>query len=162
MSFEFCYSPLSLMAWLIKDSSLPQSCLSILQQPSEFPQVNGTDYIQYFVTTCALEAPIYALIFAFSGRLKNFKMNSLNPLFRALLFCNLATHPIVCFGIPGILEKTGGSYGLGLLIGEIFAPLTEAFILCKFFRIHPRSAILGSIFANLFSWWSGIYLLSLS
>ena len=107
------------------------------------------EYLPFFLKTFVLELPIY---FLFLRTLKNvpviLKMNTV---------LNLATHPVVFFIIPLILTQLNATYLHYLVVAEIFAPLVEALVLFKVYKISLGRAVLAALCANLFSWSVGIY-----
>lgn len=118
--------------------------LSTLNEPFTF-----IEYLPFFLKTFVLELPIYFLFFR---TLKNIpallKMNSV---------LNLATHPAVFFVIPIILTELNATYLHYLLVAEIFAPVIEALILHKFYKLGLGRSFAAAVCANLFSWSLGIY-----
>jgi len=53
----------------------------------------------------------------------------------------------------------GLTYANGLLISEITAPTLEAIALIGAYKINPLKTVVMIFFANLISWWLGIYLI---
>ena len=96
--------------------------LTTLTEPFSF-----LEYLPFFLKTFVLELPIY---FLFLRTLKNvpviLKMNTV---------LNLATHPVVFFIIPLILTQLNATYLHYLVVAEIFAPLVEALVLFKVYKI---------------------------
>lgn len=127
----------------------PHQCSEIYELTTLTEPFSIFEYLPYFLKTFALELPIYYL---FLRNLKNIptilKINSI---------VNLATHPIVFYIIPLILMQLNSTYLHYLITAEIFAPLTEALILYRFYRLSPGRALIAAICANLFSWSLGVY-----
>jgi len=150
MSAE-CYTPLALMRYYVNPEALAPGCWLALREPQSAPDLDVGTWVFVFALTCALEAPFYLLAtrgLAWKKRIV------------ALLACNLATHPLVCFGIPRAVAQAGGDVARMLTIGEIMAPLVEALLLWLAFRTRPLTAFVLMIAGNLFSWWVGLYLVA--
>ena len=118
--------------------------LTTLTEPFSF-----TEYLPFFLKTFALELPIY---FLFLQTLKN-----IPTVLKINAVLNLATHPIVFFVIPIILAYLGATYLHYLAVAEIFAPLIEALILFRIYKLSLGRSLTAAICANLFSWSVGIY-----
>jgi hypothetical protein len=86
-------------------------------------------------------------------------MMSLPRKLLAILGCNLATHPIVFFLIPRLVDHFNGRFVDSLVIAEVFAPVVEALLLWKLLRLSAGRATLTSMAANLCSWSVGVYLI---
>ncbi len=148
----FCYTPPGLAIDLISQSLSSAECREVLGQLSEVPEVSLLIYLKYFFLTCLLESPFYWMAVRSGTR----------RFLSAVVLCNLATHPIVCFGIPFLMSLVHGNYGQGLAVGEVFAPVVEALLLIGVWKVPQARAWTLSILANLFSWWVGIYAAQLS
>ena len=141
----FCYTPPGLILDLF--SAANSECRAVLGQASDLPDVNLLVYLKYFFLTCLLESPFYFVAVKYQFR----------QFLSAVILCNLATHPMVCFGIPWIISLVHGTYENGLFVGEIFAPVVEALLLIWVWKVPKTRAWVLSVLANLFSWWAGIY-----
>ena len=118
--------------------------LTTLTEPFSF-----LEYLPFFLKTFVLELPIY---FLFLRTLKNVPV-----ILKVNTVLNLATHPVVFFTIPLILTQLNATYLHYLVVAEIFAPLVEALVLFKVYKISLGRAVLAALCANLFSWSVGIY-----
>ncbi len=151
----FCFSPPGLIIDLLMPLNSSIECQEILNLVSEIPEFSFRVYFKYFFYTCLLESSFY-----FAAVTSSSKSN--RPLWQrylsTVILCNLATHPIVCFGIPWLVSLFQGTYRESLSIGESFAPLIEGLLLVYVWRVPRTPAWILSILANLFSWWVGIYL----
>ena len=70
---------------------------------------------------------------------------------------NIATHPIVSWFFPWLMNTLQRPTSNYILLSELFAPLAEAILLRYVFKLSWRLSLLASIFANIFSWWAGLY-----
>lgn len=118
--------------------------LTTLTEPFSF-----MEYLPFFLKTFALELPIYFIILR---QLKN-----IPTVLQINTVLNLATHPIVFFVIPIILTNLGANYLHYLATAEIFAPLIEALILFRIYKLSLARSLTAAISANLLSWSVGIY-----
>lgn len=143
MTAADCITPWNLAINLLHE----HRCQFIYDSPVTNDPFALLDYLPYFLKTFLLELPIYLLL------LRGLK--SLRQILLINLVVNLATHPIVFFGIPLLLIN--GTYLQYLIIAEIFAPAVEAWLLFQIFKIRPGRAILAALLANLFSWGVGVY-----
>jgi hypothetical protein len=144
-----CESPLQIVQYFSGAESLDPLCRLTLMQTTELYDLSFKAYLPLFLLTCLFEAPFYFIFLrgrSFTSRLS------------ALLLCNLATHPIVCFVIPKLAERFQLTLASELAIAEIFAPAIEALLLWKVWRMRLTTALIAAVLANLFSWWVGIYL----
>lgn len=122
----------------------------MLLDDSPIPQTMSLDlYVQIFLLTCLLELPIY---WRFTRR----QLGAFN-VFRMLLTLNLATHPAVTWLFPWIFSKTDLMVRDYLLVSELFAIVVETIIITSIYKVRLPKAFVVSLFANLFSWWVGLY-----
>jgi hypothetical protein len=147
-----CYTPPGLIAYLMNLGFMSRDCAQTMASPASFEAVAVGAYLTLFALTCTLETPFYLV--ALHGS-KNSKFKK----FLAIVLCNLATHPAVCFLIPYLVSLFHGSYASSLVVGEVFAPLLEGYLLYQIWRVRFARAMTWSIVANLFSWWVGVYFL---
>ena len=141
-----CLTPWHLIYNLFADNA----CAEIYSSGLPTDPLTFTDYLPYFLKTFILELPIYALI------LKS--QQSFGKTLAANSLLNLATHPIIFILFPIILPKLGEFNYLNYLVAaEIFAPLVEAILLAKVFKLKIGWAVVSSVAANLFSWSVGVY-----
>jgi hypothetical protein len=108
-------------------------------------------YLGVFLLTCSLES-IFYFIAAKKQKLTHSKT------IEQILVLNLATHPIVFFIFPLLLEKAGSDILTYIWTAELFAFAIEALLLKFRYRYSWTMAILTSGLANLFSWSVGIWL----
>lgn len=137
----FCYTPGALVGFTLFGQV---QCYDIFMTTVGVPQVSALLYLKVFILTCLLEFPFY---FVCLGR----------RAFIATLILNLATHPMVSFGIPYLMR--GEDYYLCLWVGEVFAPALEGFLLGYVWKVKWTRAVSIAILANLVSWWVGVYLI---
>lgn len=149
MIFDNCVSPLSVLAYLLNKQSTINSCSEIFTTPMIYNGELLKQYWYYFVLTLLLEAPFFY-----------FLLNSLRPILRlsVIFFVNLATHPFIFLILPQIMMKFNKSYLFYLIVAETFAPIVEALLLIKVWKISPKKAFAISLIANLCSWMIGSYL----
>lgn len=142
MNSATCYYPWNLLSYecgLVLETSILRSQSSLLF------------YLGIFLMTCALESIFYFIF----GKIQ--KLTTPNIL-QQILILNLATHPIVFFFFPYILEKAGSDIFTYIWTAELFAFVVESLILKVRYRYSWMIAILTSGLANLFSWSIGIWL----
>lgn len=142
MNSAICYYPWNLLSYecgLVLGTEVGQNHATLLF------------YLGIFLLTCSLES-IFYFISAKTQKLKNSKI------IEQILVLNLATHPIVFFIFPLVLEKTGSRIFTYIWTAELFAFAIEAILLKFRYRYSWTVAILTSSLANLFSWSVGIWL----
>lgn len=106
------------------------------------------EYAKILAATLALEFPLYWLFFRSMGWKKVV----------ALTFVvNLASHPLVTFAWPLLIQKMGWSFGHFILAAELFAPIVETLIIRYGWKISWKRSILAAFVANLLSWTMGSY-----
>lgn len=127
----------------------PHQCGEIYALTSLTEPFSLVEYLPYFLKTFALELPVY---FIFLRTLKR-----IPEILKINTVLNLATHPIVFYLIPVILMQLNANYLNYLVVAEIFAPLVEALILYRIFKVRVSRAFAASICANLFSWSVGVF-----
>jgi hypothetical protein len=145
-----CNSPVEIFEFFTGIGRLSSICKLELNSASETYGLSFATYLPYFAMTLLLESPFYVSFL--KGRTSTSRG-------LALVACNVATHPIVCFVFPAVAAKYQIAYGTQLLAAEIFASITEAILLWKIWRLPVGVAFTAAIAANLFSWWVGPYLL---
>ncbi len=151
MSGSHCFSPVSLWQSFYDHSSLTLLCQVILEAPAHKQSVAGQAYLLLFVATWLLEAPVYGIL------LRN-TIDGPSKLLQLTFILNLATHPLVTWGMPFVFNLLGGSNRLYLLTSELLAPLVEALLLHFVFNLNWTPSLWIAAITNLFSWWTGVYL----
>jgi len=147
-----CFSPWALVQWELSSHYLKDSCTLALDLPAISQMISLPVYLKLFATTCLLEAPYY-----YFGAPTSITRNK--RLVQIILL-NLATHPIVTWLFPWVLAKWGSTYGTSIVIEENFAWITEGLILIGFYRYSWRRGFSLSFFANMTSWWLGLFIFS--
>lgn len=142
-----CYAPPIVLDWFLRNQALSELCYHQLSQPVQTTPWDAAQYLKTFAFTCALEAVFY--FWAMRGK------RELGARIGPLLLANLATHPFIYFGAPGILAQFHTPAIAFIVFAETFAPLTEALLLTQVWKIPPKRALLAMITGNLFSWWVG-------
>lgn len=145
-----CVTPWGLLLSLLGAYDVNSVCYEIHHSPVEPGEWSWAFYLPFFGMTLLLESPIYFFGLSALSKLKRIQ---------AILLVNLATHPIIFYAFPEVLSRMSATYGTYLLAAEIFAPVVEALILWKGFRLPPLRAFTISIATNLISWWIGVLLL---
>lgn len=107
-------------------------------------------YLPYFLKTLLLELPIYYFFLRNLRTWKEIVLINLN--------LNLATHPILFYGISALCSSYQSSYLTYLISAEIFAPLVETLLLIFVYKVNYKKAITAAVIANLISWSVGIWL----
>lgn len=83
----------------------------------------------------------------------------ISRIFKAVFIGNLVSMPVVWFLISTLIQE----FYFYLIISELFAILSESFILKTFLSVSYRRSLFYSLVANLFSfsigWISGIFFL---
>ncbi len=77
-----------------------------------------------------------------------------------IVIVNLATHPVVTWTFPWIFSHSALLTRDYLLVSEAFAVLIEALLLIRIYGFQYSKALSVSFFANIFSWWAGLYIAS--
>jgi hypothetical protein len=108
-------------------------------------------YLGFFLLTCLLES-----IFYFRAGQK--KKLTPSKIIEQILVLNLATHPLVFFIFPMVLEKAGSTVFTYIWTAELFAFAVESILLVRRYHYSWTMAIMTSCLANLFSWSIGIWL----
>jgi hypothetical protein len=141
-----CLTPWYLLNNLFADNA----CSEIYSSGLPSDPMTMLEYLPYFLKTFILELPLYALILkSQQSFVKNLTANTL---------LNLATHPVIFILFPMVLPRLGDFNYLNYLVAaEIFAPIVEALLLIKVFKIKLGWAFVSAIAANLFSWSVGVY-----
>jgi hypothetical protein len=106
-------------------------------------------YLALFLITCLLEAPVYWVGLH--------RQLSVAKTFWVIVLVNLATHPAVTWLFPRFFLQINSTNRDYLMVSEVSAILVEAFLLMIIFNVSKRRAMVVSFLANLFSWWSGLY-----
>lgn len=152
-----CYSPLGVFRELLLTSSLKSPCSIALSTPlTELSDVSLTQYLSILMLTIALEGYFFFLAFSLNKTpLKKLLLQGTS----SVVLCNGISHPFVYFIFPAIGVTSSLSYLQVLISAEIFAPLIEALVLMKIWKIPGRIVWPCLITANLISWWVGIYLI---
>ena len=148
---EICETPLQIAQYLSSSPALTPQCTLSLLSVAETGDVGVADYAILFSLTIALEAAFYF------GALAKASWSSR---FKALVLCNLATHPAVVFIVPRIFASLQRSRADELIAAEFFAPFIEALLLVAIWKTPPFRAALFMVIGNLFSWWVGLEILS--
>jgi hypothetical protein len=141
-----CLTPWSVLANL---ASGHHACVELYQSSIPTDASSFTEYLRVYLMTFILEWPWYFLFL-------RFYQSGLRILITNFVL-NIATHPIVYLVLPQIFSRFDQTYIRYLIIAEIFAPTVEALILRYTFKIPWKTAIVSSLFANLFSWTVGVY-----
>jgi hypothetical protein len=142
---ENCLGPITVFRFLFH-ARVSMQCYAEMAQVDSAPTFEFASYLKSFILTLALEAPFYR--WCLSQRSKK-------SVFGALVICNLATHPLVCFGFPALATVLHTPTYISLFISEIFAPVVEALLLILLMHVGPVRAFVLMFAANLFSWWAG-------
>jgi len=148
-----CYSPWSILKYFFYHGGLDDVCWTILQSPTTSGEGNLIAYVAVFLLTCSLEAPIYFL----AAHKWKFKPHQT---LHQILVLNLATHPLVYWVFPRVMEALEWRAAYMVTSAEVFAIVTEALLLKYCWKYSWRWAWGASLIANLFSWWAGSLLLS--
>lgn len=146
---RICYTPYSIFEFFLKPEAMNEACQALLGSPAWPPVMNFTEYALLFAIVCALEAPLYLNIRSLSWRMR----------FAALIKLNLATHPLITYAWPLLLNHYQVSTASLILSGEFFAFVTEMLLLYFGFKVSLKTAFIFSLLANLFSWSFGLYLI---
>ena len=146
---NYCYSPLSLLISYLHSESMNTSCRVLLEDTTPPANLALWMYLGLFAMTCLLEAPIYWLGLQ--------RQLGVRKTIGAIFLVNLATHPAVTWIFPWIFAQTSLLTRDYLLVSEFFAIVVEAALLIRPFRISVNWAFFISCCANLFSWWTGLY-----
>ncbi|MGZ3690094.1 MAG: hypothetical protein ACXVAX_01235 [Pseudobdellovibrio sp.] len=141
-----CLTPWDLVHHFIQ--SQPQ-CVDVYGAAPPSDSIGLTEYLPFLLKTLILELPMYYLLLK--------KVKSFKEVLIINLFVNLATHPIIFIAMPPLLNAFHFSYLSYLLIAEIFAPVVEALIINKYYKVNAGRAWAASIIANLVSWSIGVY-----
>src|SRR5205085_98388 len=104
-------------------------CWRALSEPELSPVVPFFAWLMVFGLTCLLEAPFYLTALRGTG-------HGWGKRLIALLLPNLATHPLVYFVIPWVVSRFEGPHIVTLTVGEIFAPLAEAALLARIWKVR--------------------------
>ncbi len=142
MNGATCYYPWKLFSY---------ECGLVLGMDITRNQTTFLYYLGFFLLTCLLESGFYFI----SGKIQ--KLQNLK-IIEQILVLNIATHPIVFFVFPYVLEKAGANIFTYIWIAEYFAFAVEAIILKFRYRYSWKLAIQTSGLANLFSWTAGVWL----
>lgn len=126
-------------------------CRILLEPPMSVNFPAWRTYLGLFGITCILEGPIYWAFFR--------SLLSTKRILQAILLLNLATHPLVTWGYPWIFMSRKFLVRDYLLAAEFSAIAIEALLLMTIFKTGKGRALLSSFAANLFSWWTALYLL---
>lgn len=110
-------------------------------------------YIAIFGLTYLLESPFYFIF----GRIQKL---TVPKILSQVLILNLATHPMVHFGISALGVRLGWSITNYIWIAEIFAFSVEIFLLGFLFKYPWKYATMAAVAANLCSWSVGVWLLA--
>jgi len=141
-----CFAAPSVIKYLLHSAWVSETCRNLLSDRS----LNGVfgvsagAYAYVFLLTLAFELPIY--YFSLKKQLSPLR------LLLAVLFLNLATHPLVVLGIPQFVALAEQPKLLAIVIGEIFAPIAEGLFLWSLLSISWKRAIIVAFAANFFSW----------
>ena len=125
------------------------ACRVLLEDPVSPQYMSIRLYLEMFLITCVLEAPVY-----WQGLRSRI---GLSKTLGAILVLNLAIHPAVTWLFPWIFSRTPLLTRDYLLVSETFAILAEAILLITIYKVGHTRAWLVSFCANLFSWWTGLY-----
>lgn len=109
-------------------------------------------YILLFSLTCLLESPFYL----FFSRQNNL---TLKKRLLQIFILNLATHPLVHFGISGLGANLSWSIFTYICVAEGFAFSVEIFLLKFIYKYSLKHATMAATTANLCSWSVGVWLL---
>ncbi len=150
MSAAHCASPWGLAVFLLNLVDPSSECYEVHQSLVTASDFELSFYLKYFGMTLLLEGPIYFL---------GLTMLPWPKRLLAIVVVNLATHPIIFYIFPLILSRFDATYSTYLLTAEIFAPVVEALLLWKLFKLSPSKAFSIAIAANLISWWLGVLLM---
>ena len=142
-----CYSPYSVIQYWVARPTLDEECLALLSAPTWIPDLPLSEYLLYFIITCALEAPFYMAMRQISWQRR----------VAAIFILNIATHPLVTFFWPVFLDRWDFTTAGMITTAELFAPLTESLILWLGFKVPAARAFLFAFLANLVSWGLGLY-----
>lgn len=140
-------NPTDIFWFLITDS-----CASLYNSHFYSLNFDFSSYVALFFSTVLLEMPAYFVFW---------QQSSLRQCFIRSLAVNLSTHPLVCILFPWVAAYWQVRYWQYVLFSEGFAVIVEALVFVKIFKIRPQRAIVFSLFANLFSWLVGGWLLGL-
>lgn len=148
MNPAHCVSPGGLIFYLFNTMGTNSHCTEIYLSMVQATDLSFWGYLPFLLGTILFEAPIYY-----------FGLTELSRKQRllAILILNLATHPIIFFVFPLVLERYQATYSVYLTSAEIFAPVVETLILWKGFHVNVKRAFWISITANLISWWLGVF-----
>lgn len=142
MNSAVCYYPWTIFSY---------ECGLVLGTEVGQNQTSFLFYVGLFLLTCFLES-IFYFISAKKYKLTNAKI------VEQILVLNLATHPIVFFVFPYVLEKAGSDIFTYIWTAELFAFAIEAILLKFRYRYSWKMSFLTSGLANLASWSAGIWL----
>ncbi len=145
-----CYAPQILVDWFLRPEILSELCELQLSSPVQPTPWDAGGYLRAFALTCLLESVFY--VWALRGRVPLRKMAA------PIAIANLATHPFIYFGLPWILAQFQVPAIAFITSAETFAPLLEAILLWRVWKVPARMAFPAMIFGNLFSWWVGVWL----
>ena len=148
-----CLGPTALMEFLLTPERLDIQCASLLLLPVSTPNLHN--YLKLFLITCAMEAPVYALV------MRKYKFKP-SKVLCVVVILNIATHPFVNFLLPVILKKITAdpTFAMQLLAGEIFAPVIEGLLHWRLTKLTAIGAITTAAIANILSWSGYAYLAS--
>lgn len=138
-----CFYPVNL---LIDPLCAELSTIPIGESTSSF-----LFYLAVFGLTYLFETPFY-LIF---GRLQKL---SYPKILAQILVLNLATHPIVHFGITTLGARLGWSISTYIWVAEAFAFSIEILLLKFLYKYPLKQATIAATTANLCSWSVGVWL----
>ena len=151
-----CFQPIILLTYTLRPTQVDGVCADVLGDLTLAPLDTWT-YLSALGLTCMVEAPFYLAAFCLTNTIlgKKSAPMTLRRMLMSIVTINLATHPMVVFGFPTLFAAHGRPLGEAMLCGEIFAPVIEALLLLWAFDVPWRRAWIGSVTANLCSWWLG-------
>lgn len=155
VDYDECVTPLGITRYLINSPVLTDACWNLLSEPQWADQIILSEWIAVFLLTCLFEAPFLWLALAHRTA-RSWRERAISFLSASVL-TNLATHPAVYFAIPFATHALQSSHATTILVGESFAPLAEALLLWRFWKLRPGLAFSRITVGNLFSWWIGAY-----
>ena len=152
-----CYSPLNILLELIGHTQEPSLCSSLLHTPmSELTPITLIEYLKTLGLTLFLEFFFFLIPFIFHGYTLR---EILKKGFQSAFLCNILSHPIIYFIFPALAVTCEMTYIDMLIRAEIFAPLLEAIVFFRIWKLNQPLSLASIVAANLTSWGVGIYLI---